>query len=65
MTIEKESETYNSPLTMMIRMNSYGLMDSLSMNVSDDPAIGASDAKKWDMLEDDFNQEEDAFQEGW
>ncbi|WP_373782865.1 hypothetical protein [Bacteroides heparinolyticus] len=50
---------------MTIRMNSYGLMDSLSMNVSDDPAIGASDAKKWDMLEDDFNQEEDAFQEGW
>lgn len=49
---------YYSPAISVMQMNSYSLMEGLSMGVSSEPAVGASQAKQWNWYEDDLDTEE-------
>ncbi|MDD7257638.1 MAG: hypothetical protein PUH24_05095 [Prevotellaceae bacterium] len=56
---------YVSPTVEIFRMNGNCLMDSLSMGVSDDPAVGGGDAKGTDLFDEEDMPAEDTWGLQW
>lgn len=43
---------YEAPMSELILMKTEGLLEGLSMGISDKPAPGGGDAKKFDFFDD-------------
>lgn len=53
--MKKEVREYNSPAISVLKLNSFALMEGLSMAVSDEDAVGGGDAKGGFYFEEEEN----------